>query len=659
MPSFRQAVALTVLLGALCACSTEPPPEQRVALIDVTPKTARLLVVGDSAAFSVSITTAAGTDGAGIPVSWSSKDQSLVVISPTGVARALKKGGSTYIFASAGGKTDSALVEIPLTPCGSTQSPTLQPGDVSGDIGEEGFCAPAIPKSEYAVIAYYSSLTSSASTTIEVIGQGLATIAPSPSLGSAFNRAVPVRLRRPRRRDVRSEVSFREAEKRALSPLLADAQQWYRVERNGAVRATAVPAVGDLRTVNVSMGTGCSTASRVDHVTRVAAVSDHAIILHDQTNPAGGFTDDEYAHFATLFDTLINPLDTATFGNPTDLDKNGRVIILFTRAVNELTPKGSDTYTSGRTMSRDLFPTTSDGVHAGCDASNVGEIFYMLAPDPNNQVNGDSVFHKDFVAEQTPATIAHEFQHMINISRRMYLLPNQTTATWIDEVWLHEGLSHMAEELLFHKMTGLPTRSNIGLPDIINSPPTLDAFNDVMLGDFFNYDAFANSSTQSSPFQQNDDVTTRGGTWAFLRYVVDQLGSSDGDLFYRLVNTNLTGLTNLTTQLGFTSVDLQTWLRRFAVSVYADDFLRVPARYTQPSWNMRSMYGGFDNPAFTFPLTARPLADNSAIVTALAAGAFSVYEFAPAAGSSGFVHATGPSGTPMPPGVRLTVVRVK
>ena len=77
------------------------------------------------------------------------------------------------------------------------------------------------------------------------------------------------------------------------------------------------------------------------HNARVAAASSAALILDDQTNPSGGFTDAEYASFAAAFDTVVNPLDTQAFGTPTDLDQNSRVIILFTRAVNELTPAGS------------------------------------------------------------------------------------------------------------------------------------------------------------------------------------------------------------------------------------------------------------------------------------------------------------------------------
>jgi len=629
----------------------------------VTPKSARLWIVGDSARFSATITTPSGADGAGIPVTWSVRDPALISVDGSGLVKTVKKGGSTYVVATSDGISDSALVEVPLTPCGSVQPVSLAVGQVVTDIGSNGFCAADTPGAEYTVIATYSSLVASQTTSIEMIGQGLANVdagsSPPLSARPAFG-AGGYSLRRPMHRDTRGEVAARLAQKTLLSPLLPDAQRWYSARKRGASLAVTVPTVGSTRTVNVSMSASCAKTSRIDRSARVAAVSNAAVILADPTNPSGGFTDADYARFATMFDTLVNPLDTATFGAPTDLDNNGRVAILFTRAINELTPNGSDTYTGGRTMPRDLFPLTTDGAgHQACDASNVGEIFYMLVPDPNGEVNGNKEFTRGFVDTQTVATIAHEYQHMINISRRMYLLPNQTSSTWVDEIWLHEGLSHMAEELLFHRMSGLPTRSNIGLDEILGSQALTDAFNESMVGNFFLYDAYALETTATSPYQQNDDVTTRGAIWAFLRYAADRAGPTDGDLFRRLVNTNQLGLTNLENQLGLTPSGFMSMIRDFDVSVFADDYAPVISRFTQPSWDLRSIYPGFNDPTFTFPLVPRPLADNSPVATALSAGGFGAYRFAGLEGTAAFVRATGTAGSPMPSGVTLSVIRTK
>ena len=661
-----RALLAAASVAALASCTSEPKKSD-VASLSVSPKSARLWIVGDSAKFTATVTTVSGADGSGIPVSWVSRDAALLSITGSGLAHSVKKGGSTYVVATAGGKSDSALVEVPLTPCGTVQPVSLAVGQVVTDVGAGGFCAADNPDAEYTVVASYSSLTSSASTSIEMIGQGLATLDAMSS--PVFERRSDFAsngysLRRPMRRDSRSEEASLLSQKALLSPRLADAQAWYAARRRSALQAVVPPTVGSTRTINVNVGANasCLKSTRIDHSARVAAVSNAAVVMDDQTNPSGGFTDADYARFATMFDTLVNPLDTATFGPPTDLDNNGRVIILFTRAINELTPNGSDTYTGGRTMPRDLFPLVSDNAqpqHAGCDASNVAEIFYMLVPDPNGEVNGNKEFTKGFVDSQTVATIAHEYQHMINISRRMYLLPNQSSATWVDEIWLHEGLSHMAEELLFHRMSGLPTRANISLSDILGDPETTSDFNQAMVGDFFLYDAYALETTSSAPYRQNDDVTTRGAIWSFLRYAADHLPPTDTTLFRRLVNTNQLGLTNLENQLGLTPSGFMSMIRDFDVSVFADDYVAVAPRFQQPSWNMRSIYPGFNDPTFTFPITPRPLADNSPVATALSAGSFAVYRFAAQAGTAAFVRATGTSGTQMPTGITLSVIRTK
>jgi hypothetical protein len=335
------------------------------------------------------------------------------------------------------------------------------------------------------------------------------------------------------------------------------------------------------------------------------------------------------------------------------------VIVLFTRAVNELTPAGSLTYEGGRTMSRDLFPKSSDGVHnPPCPASNVGEIFYLLVPDPNAQVNGNPNFTHDFVKSQTLVTIAHEYQHMINISRRMYLL-NLPASQWMDEVWLHEGLSHTAESLLFHKVSGLPTRSNISLSTILGTGGAESAFNDDMLGDFFLYDAFVDNTDITSPYHQSDDLDTRGATWSFLRYAADRLGPTDDSLFYHLVNSGLIGLTNLETQLKLSPAAFQAMVRDFDVSVYADDFAPVDSIYTQPSWNMRTIYAGISNPDFTWPLTVSALSDNQPVAAGVLAGGFTVYRFTAQTGTDAFVRVTGTSGVAMPAAMTMSVIRTK
>jgi hypothetical protein len=76
-------------------------------------------------------------------------------------------------------------------------------------------------------------------------------------------------------------------------------------------------------------------------VGKVVAITNKAVVIADTANPAGGFTDAEYQSIGVTFDTLVDPVDRAAFGAPSDIDNNGRVLIFFTRAVNEITTSGA------------------------------------------------------------------------------------------------------------------------------------------------------------------------------------------------------------------------------------------------------------------------------------------------------------------------------
>src|SRR5205814_2024452 len=90
-------------------------------------------------------------------------------------------------------------------------------------------------------------------------------------------------------------------------------------------------------------------------------------------------------------------------------------------------------------------------------------------------VNGNTSFTKNFVSHLTVSTTAHEFQHLINASRRLYV---NTTATDFEEVWLNEGLSHVAEELLFYNQSaGLAPRMDIDTLKLRLSQKNIDAYN--------------------------------------------------------------------------------------------------------------------------------------------------------------------------------------
>jgi hypothetical protein len=365
--------------------------------------------------------------------------------------------------------------------------------------------------------------------------------------------------------------------------------------------------LGQQLTLNVSAGGAGSTkdvCERVDNrEVRVVALSEHAAVLEQVGNPTGGFTDTEYQAFLDEFERVIWPSNTENFGEPSDIDRNGRVMIVFTRAVNELTSVGSGSVVGGFFFSRDLFPRKDTGRLEGCEASNQGEVFFLLAPDPQGQVN-TNVRSKDYVRNSSFSTLAHELQHLINSSRRLFV----NNSAEFEEVWLDEGLAHIAEELSFYRASSpaLRPRQNIAFTTQFfqsQGSPNIVAFSRYQTQNFGRLTEYYRSVDDQSPIELDDDLATRGAAWQFLRYAADQRAGDEQAFWRALVNSKEKGLTNLAAALG---TDPTPVFQNWGVSVYTDD--AVAAAPQQPSWNYRQVLTALNS---GFPLRVVTLTNGS------------------------------------------------
>jgi hypothetical protein len=304
-----------------------------------------------------------------------------------------------------------------------------------------------------------------------------------------------------------------------------------------------LPGVGDQIQLNVQFDDNCGNA--VMRTGRVAAVSGRAIMVHDATNPQGGFSDADYQEFAASFDNLVWPVVTRNFGEPEDIDRNDRVVFFVTRAINDLTSPAAGTYINGLFFSRDLFPTKDKNNLQGCPSSNVGEVIYLLAPDPGR----GGAFSLGSAKQNMVGVMAHETQHLISASRRLYTLRVAGTE-WNETVWLNEGMSHIAEELVFYDASGTSPRRNLDRPTLQSSARTANAFNAFMVSNASRYLNHLTDPERDSPYQTDDDVGTRGAIWNFLRYAADRRAGDDQQLWNTLLNSRTTGMTNLRAALG-------------------------------------------------------------------------------------------------------------
>jgi hypothetical protein len=627
-----------------------------VSTIAITPPTARLLPNVDTIRVNAKSLDSFGNVTTPAPT-FVARDPSLVSVDASGLVRALRRGAGTYVVATAGTKSDSVLVTVLATGqsiCTGAANPTeLAVGQVITDASGQGFCVHASTDgAEYALIPYYNSGVPSATIQIEARGQGVVPFSvPAGSFRlspSILPNVVPIA------RDDAFESRLRERERAEAKPRLESARSWFRAQREvigaNATTTTTAPAVGDLLKLNANALAFCDDADI--RTGRVVAITDKAIVVADTANPVGGFTDAEYRSIGVTFDTLVDPVDRAAFGAATDIDNNGHVILFFTRAVNELTSGGSNSVVLGFFYQRDLFPKTA--LPGPCPGSNVAEMFYLLVPDSLGVVNNNKRT-KTQVIGFTNGTVAHEYQHLINASRRMYV---NGAGTNFEETWLDEGLAHTAEELNFWRASGRSPRTNIDV-SMFSDPKATAAYTTFEVNNFRRYQTYLARTETQAPDGFNDaahDLQTRGAIWNFLRFAADHLPAGSEDAFwFNLVNSKTSGIANLTSALGTAPNSL---MRDWAISVFLDDnAAAVDPRFQAPSWNLRSVLtgGGTSTP---FSLVTRSLADGVANTVQMAGGGVSFLRFSVASGQDALLTVTS-SGQLLPSTVQLAVVRVR
>lgn len=360
----------------------------------------------------------------------------------------------------------------------------------------------------------------------------------------------------------------------------------------------AEAAVGTTLTFNGGIGgkpcdVGETRTGVIRHVGR------RSIIVEDVLNPPGGFDSEDFIEFGDFFDHEAWPLVTGVFGTPSDIDRNERVIIFFSVVVNELPENANDTgsgsFVGGFFYNRDLFD------RATCAGSNQAEIFYLMVPDPvgDSRAGGRRVFSRDLVLRRTPSLLVHELQHLVNDSRRLHI---SRAPVW-EATWLNEGLSHLAEELMFFRRSGLPTASNL-TADAILGADARSVFHAFHIDNLDRLTIFLESREETSVLGP-DALSTRGATWSFLRYVVDRLGPAGPRFLEALVrDSRLSGLRNFAEALG---EDPLPWLADWAVALWADDTGIGEPRHSISSWNYRSIYPELGELAPGFPRMRYPL----------------------------------------------------
>ena len=410
-------------------------------------------------------------------------------------------------------------------------------------------------------------------------------------------------------------------------------------EKALSVRAMVVPAVGDAMTINVSLD-ACGTGT--PRTGRVVKVSDHAVFVEDEGNPTGGFSAADYQSMADEYDTLIAPVLTDNFGVPSDIDDNGgRIIVFFTRAVNELTSPGSSGFTISFFYVRDLVSKVE------CAGSNAAELLYVMVPDPTGSINGQAWPAAD-VRAFIGGTLAHGGALATIQGRRRYV-----TQAPFELDWLSQAMGSIAEELVFYRAASLSPRHNIDGNALSPNGLTRSAFDKYQLENFPWLYKYLGAPESASP--ANNDVYATGAGWQFLRYLADQSTVPERTIWNSLVNSTKTGAANLAAATG---LDVESAGRDWAVAQYLDDAgLSVDAKFQNPSWNFRSIFSQ-TTAGHAFPLKVHGLLPSTPLGITLQRGAASYWRFAVPGGQYATIHVTA-TGTNVANYLSLVLVRTK
>jgi hypothetical protein len=243
----------------------------------------------------------------------------------------------------------------------------------------------------------------------------------------------------------------------------------------------------------------------------------HTLLYLDSSTDPGCITDLEAQALGNEFDQNVYKTDHNYYGEESDINGDGKVAILMCPVINELTPDGEDWYIAGFFLPADLLPSMVD---ANC--TNGMEIFYTVVPDPGG-IYGP-VLPKENALESIEGVLGHEFLHMIMFNYRVLTYGGGFLATYLEELWLEEGLAHMAEYFNGH------FTDNIGRANKFLVDP-----GDVSL------------------VYGEDGLSKRGAAFLFLRYLGDRYG--DG-IFKELVQSKRSGIENIENVIGEDFIEL-------------------------------------------------------------------------------------------------------
>ncbi len=173
-----------------------------------------------------------------------------------------------------------------------------------------------------------------------------------------------------------------------------------------------LPAIGDTASFYVANDSGQATQKTAT----LMKISEHVQIWATETDFA---TEDEINAIADEFDTVIYPLVTENFYEPSDVNGDGTISLLFT----DLGSFIAGYFSPGDLYSKSAYPQ-----------SNQRDIIFVSTKNALNKAGAYAV-------------ITHEFQHLTYNNRNSVVEGDAELINDLDNLWINEGLSMSAMHL--------------------------------------------------------------------------------------------------------------------------------------------------------------------------------------------------------------------
>ena len=415
-----------------------------------------------------------------------------------------------------------------------------------------------------------------------------------------------------------------------------------RAARGGFALAD-VPTVGDTLEFGFSCVSQSSFPGTPSSITGVVTtISDRAVIVED-TVGAGSFTTAEYEAIASNFDDVIFATDTLYFGSPGDIDANGgRIVLLFSAGVNTMSDVNPNGYDDG--IVAGFFCPTDLGSGSG----NQAEMFYLVMPDPSGEYTAapDAGLTKEEVLTFVNGTIAHEFQHLINA---------QTGSGGGFAVWLNEGLSHLAEEVVGHASTGFTPGSELTLSDFDGVAGGIESFNTYHIGNWFNLAQYVKAPADTAGLVMASDpfgpatFRLRGAGWSFIRYLLDRFesGPTEAGQTRALIQSAVPDSRDAVEDVFGVPFEalVSDWAAMLAVEDRSDVTPRIDLQLS--SYKLREMYAELSLRSSAFPPGGYPLSPGILDLAASAERPTNLFSY-----TSEYLRLEAPGGAG-PSGIRL------